>query len=187
MGKIYLIRHGQPDYSPCTQRGYIGQGRDLGPLTEAGKAQAEATAHDRRLQHLKLIVSSPYTRALQTAAIISRVTGTPLTIEVDLHEWVPDITYQVRYDADADALCGDFNRCRGVYPAGETRRWETLESVRTRMRAVADKYADMEGIAFVSHCMALRTLIGGPRYLDYAEIAELDYKPDIPSPDFWKD
>lgn len=34
--KIYLIRHGEPDYGPVTNAGYTGFGRDLSPLTKQG-------------------------------------------------------------------------------------------------------------------------------------------------------
>ena len=51
-------------------------------------------AVDARLKTAELIVSSPYTRALQTAAIISRETGLKICIEVDLHEWETDKTNQ---------------------------------------------------------------------------------------------
>ena len=54
-------------------------------------------AVDARLKTAELIVSSPYTRALQTAAIISRETGLKICIEVDLHEWEPDKTNQSLY------------------------------------------------------------------------------------------
>ncbi len=46
----------------------------------------EATAIDERLKSAQLIVASPYTRALETAAIISRETGLKIRVEVDLHE-----------------------------------------------------------------------------------------------------
>ena len=159
MAHFYLIRHAQPDYEPCSTRGYMGQGRDLAPLTEKGVQQAEAAAHDARLKDIKLIVSSPYTRALQTAAIISRITGAPLTIEVDLHEWIPDLTFRFSTGDEAVAL-------------------------RKRVRAVADKYAHMDGVAFVSHGMALRTL-RTMHDVGYAEIVELDYSPDMPDCVYW--
>lgn len=41
-----------------------------------------------------VIVSSPYTRCLQTAAIVSRIRNIPLKVEVDLHEWIPDLLFQ---------------------------------------------------------------------------------------------
>lgn len=36
MAHLVLMRHGEPDYSGVTARGYIGHGQDLAPLTAAG-------------------------------------------------------------------------------------------------------------------------------------------------------
>ena len=69
--KIIFIRHGECDKSGADERGFIGLGRDLAPLTAAGVAQAQAAAESPLLQGCQLILSSPYTRALQTAAIIA--------------------------------------------------------------------------------------------------------------------
>ncbi len=43
---------------------------------------------------LYIIVSSPYTRALQIAAIISKNRQLNIKIELDLHEWMPDLSFQ---------------------------------------------------------------------------------------------
>lgn len=40
MAIFYLIRHGQPDYTPIDKRGFPAFGRDLAPLFEEGKRQA---------------------------------------------------------------------------------------------------------------------------------------------------
>ena len=96
MATFYLVRHGQPDYSGLQERGLFGFGRDFAPLSPLGVQQAEKAAQDARLQQAELIVSSPYTRALQTAQIISLRTGIPVTVELDLHEWVPDWTNRYR-------------------------------------------------------------------------------------------
>ena len=73
--QIILIRHGKPDYTPVDTRGFIGHGRSLAPLTPEGIAQAEKVAQQPVLQGIQLIAASPLTRALQTAAVISRATG----------------------------------------------------------------------------------------------------------------
>ena len=75
MAFFYLIRHGEPDYCNMLEKGFYGFGRSFTPLSETGVKQAEKIAKDKRLKTAELIVSSPYTRALQTAAIISRETG----------------------------------------------------------------------------------------------------------------
>jgi broad specificity phosphatase PhoE len=68
----YLIRHGEADYSELMEHRFFGFGRGLAPLSEKGIMQANETAKDERLKSAELIISSPYTRALQTAQIISK-------------------------------------------------------------------------------------------------------------------
>ena len=90
MALFYLIRHGEPVYDHLLENGFWGFGRDFAPFSEKGKEQAEMTAKDIRLKSADIMVSSPYTRALQTAQIISRETGIRVEVELDLHEWIPD-------------------------------------------------------------------------------------------------
>jgi Fructose-2,6-bisphosphatase len=174
MAMFYLVRHGQPDYSPCDERGYIGHGRDLAPLSNEGMEQAERTAKDVRLMGADIIVSSPYTRALQTAAIISKNTGIDIKVEMDLHEWMPDITFQYKQFSECLQLTEDFNKHRGVYPEGETPRWECLQQLRERVRNVADKYADYNKVIIVCHGMVIRTLTYAEE-IKPAEIIECEY------------
>ena len=87
MALFYLVRHGEANYDNLLESGFWGFGRSFAPLSEKGKQQAEITAKDMRLKSAQLIVSSPYTRALQTAQIISRETGLQVEVEIDLHEW----------------------------------------------------------------------------------------------------
>lgn len=84
--KIVFIRHGEPDKKEVDKRGFIGQGRDMAPLTELGIKQAEEVSLSPLLEGCQVIVSSPYTRALQTAAIISKNTGLNIKVEVDILE-----------------------------------------------------------------------------------------------------
>jgi len=73
MQKIVFMRHSEPDYSFVEEKKYIGHGVDLAQLTENGIRIAENASLDSRLNNADIIVSSPYTRALQTAAIISNI------------------------------------------------------------------------------------------------------------------
>ena len=75
MTTFYLVRHGEPTYKPVDVRKFIGHGRDLAPLTKNGIEGVKKTANDSRLKNCEIIVSSPYTRALQTAAILSKELG----------------------------------------------------------------------------------------------------------------
>ena len=155
-------------------KGFYGFGRAFAPLSEKGIRQAEAVATNDKLKSAEFIVSSPYTRALQTAAIISRETGLKLYVEVDLHEWEPDKTHQYTTSEEAFMLKQEFNLYKGKYPEGLQMKWETLDEMRERMRKVADKYANYNKVIFVGHGMAFRTLTYIER-MSPAEIVECTY------------
>jgi broad specificity phosphatase PhoE len=85
---MFLLRHGESEFN----RHFAQTGRDPGirdaPLTKRGIEQAEAAArHFLQLKnnpgHMKAparILSSPYTRALQTAAPIAKTLGLPVQV-----------------------------------------------------------------------------------------------------------
>lgn len=122
-----------------------------------------------------MIVSSPYTRALQTAQIISRETGLPVEVDIDLHEWIPDQDNLYVTSEESFALAREFTKYKGEYPPDEKFRWETLKSMRQRIRRVADKYSDYDKVIFVGHGMVFRCLT----YIEKmrpAEIIECTYR-----------
>ena len=53
--------------------------------------------------------------------------------------------------------------------------WETLESLRKRIRDVAEKYADYDKVIIVGHGMAFRTL-KQIEHINYGEIIECKYE-----------
>ena len=174
MALFYLVRHGEADYSQLMENGFFGFGRDFAPLSKTGIEQVENTAKDQRLKPAQIIVSSPYTRALQTAAIISRETGLKICVEVDLHEWIPDKTNQYKTSDEAFTLAKEFYENKGVYPNSQQMRWETLDEVRKRMQRVVKKYAGYEKVIFVGHSMAFGTLTNIEE-MKPAEIIEWEY------------
>ena len=174
MARFFLIRHGQQDYMETEKNGFWGFGRDFAPLTKEGITQAVLAAQDSRIQTAELIVSSPYTRALQTAQIISEHTGLKTCVEVAMHEWIPDLTNRLVSGQAAVKATIEFSAFHGVYPAGKTMQWETLEHMRNRMRSVADRYCDYDTVIMVGHGMAFRTIAPiGP--LAPGAIAECEY------------
>lgn len=175
MTTFYLVRHGETDYSQLTEAGFWGFGRAFAPLSEVGIQQAELTAKDERLRTAEIIVSSPYTRALQTAGIISRKTGLPMAVEIDLHEWIPDKTNRNKTSEEASMLKDEFVKYKGSYPPNMQMRWETVKEMRIRMRRVADKYANFKKVIFVGHGMAFRALTYIEQ-MQHAEIIEYTYE-----------
>lgn len=73
MKKLYFIRHG---LSEMNKSGHFAGTIDT-PLTSEGRAQAKTAGENARLLNIDLIVSSPLSRAHETAKIIARQIGYP--------------------------------------------------------------------------------------------------------------
>ena len=178
MTKVIFVRHGEPDYSKVSERKYIGHGRDLAELTSLGKEQARKAARDRLLDGAELIVSSPYTRALQTAAIISKERNLGIEIELDLHEWMPDLTFTFDSDEYAINVGRECEACKGVCPKDMERKWENLEDVFTRANNSLKKYLKYNKIIVVSHGIVMRQF-KFQRQISYCGILEVEYDKDF--------
>ncbi len=72
MKTVYFVRHGE---SQANRDGVIaGDGIDS-PLTDIGRDQAKSVAEELRSKGIDLVVSSPKSRALDSAKIIANVIG----------------------------------------------------------------------------------------------------------------
>ncbi len=164
MEPVYLLRHGEADYGLIRDRKWPGATADLAPLTALGIRQAAQAARQLAALGATQIVSSPMTRALQTAAIVASSLGIPVEVEFDLREWLPDDTFSWRSHADVVAAVDDLDRCGGEWPAGQRRRWEPLSLVRKRaMAALARSAAQLDdGAVLVAACheMVIRAVTG---------------------------
>lgn len=172
--KVVLVRHGEPDYTLVTERGFKGHGRDLAQLTEEGIGQAIRVSRDSRLDGAELIVSSPYTRALQTAAIISRKRDLDISIELDLHEWLPDLTFSYSNDSEVIKAGKELEMHRGVYKENEKKNWEELSTVGNRAINSLKKYMDYNKIIVVCHGIVMRQF-KFKKHIDYCGILEIDF------------
>lgn len=168
---FYLVRHGQTDYSMKNSRIYQGFGVNLAPLSERGVRQIEETAKDVRLKGTQIILSSPYTRALQTAAILSKELGAPIVVETDLHEWLADKKYTYLDDKTAEKNYQEYTEMNGCYPDATEFPWESSEMMRVRVLAVLQKYADYTKVVVTCHGMMMQAVTGG-KHPQNGEIVE---------------
>ncbi|MDP4090480.1 MAG: histidine phosphatase family protein [Bacillota bacterium] len=178
MTKIVLVRHGEPDYSMVTARKFKGHGRDLAQLTSRGIEQAKAAAGDERLDGASLIVASPYTRALQTAAIISKERSLDISIEVDIHEWLPDLSYNYMSEEEVKTASQECIVCKGEYAEDDLRNWERLSVVAERAFNSLKKYLNHDKIIVVTHGVVMRQF----KFLQeipYCGIIEVDFCEDF--------
>lgn len=157
--QVLFVRHTEPNYAPVTARKYKGHGRDLAPLSERGIDQAYELALDDRFQGAELILTSPYTRALQTAAVISRIRDLPLRVEVDLHEWLVDLTFDYDSFRQVQAAVREAEAGRGIPFDGRQYHWESFQALGERAFRVLDRYRDHDKVICVTHGILIRQFV----------------------------
>lgn len=69
---VYFVRHGECD---ANVKGVIAGAGDNSPLTDKGREQAKESAENLKGIDFDLIISSPMTRATETASIIAKELG----------------------------------------------------------------------------------------------------------------
>lgn len=170
MKKLYFIRHGLSELN--VQGRYAGHTDS--PLVDKGRQQAQKAGRDSSGLDIDLIVSSPLSRALETAQIVAEIIGYPkdnIVIDDRLIErhfgslenqlYSPDHTEEHRHQCGA----------------------ETSEDLISRARDFLDwlEVQDAENVLLVSHGStgrALRSLIkkdfpfSHPHHLGNAELYE---------------
>jgi len=174
MLKVVLMRHSETDYSFVEAKKYIGHGCDLGQLTENGIHIAEKASFDSRLDDADIIVSSPYTRALQTAAIMSKNRQLNIKIELDLHEWLPDLTFGFADKKSADNAVASFMKNKGACPDNSEVKYENIDDLFNRAKKALLKYIDYNKIIVVTHGMLMHRFVSISD-IPYCGIYEIDF------------
>jgi len=172
---MILIRHGESEFNAVFNRTRIDPGIEDPKLTARGRDQARATAEEiARTGHpFRRLVTSPYTRALETAAILAEALKLPVEVEPIVHEhacWVCDIGTPASALAERwPAL--DFSHLPEVW-------WPEMEPEANILRRCADfrvkaaGLSDWRHVAVVSHWGFIKRLTG--REARNAEIVPFD-------------
>jgi ribonuclease H / adenosylcobalamin/alpha-ribazole phosphatase len=184
-----LVRHGQTEMSVAGR--FAGRG-DI-PLTSAGVQQAAAVAERLAGRGVDLVVSSPLSRARDTAQAVADAAGVPLAVDDDLAEtdfgaW-EGLTFGAvmhRWPAELAAWQAD----AGSAPPGG----ETFAAVASRVNRALDRLlTDQQGqtIVVVSHVTPIKTLVcralAAPlaamfrMHLEVASLCEAAWFPDGPA------
>jgi len=175
--RLYFVRHGETDYSLVEARGARGVAKEFAPLTALGRIQIDTIARDYRLREAEAILCSTYTRALESAALLSRAINKPLYVEHDLHEWLP------QKDPLAEVDPKSFERARQSLSGTrieEDAPWESVDEVRGRVLAVLKRYRRFQTLVVVTHGVVIGSLVGVQRLVDHAEIVPFDLDVDGP-------
>lgn len=155
--EFFLIRHAEPDYTIIDQRHYKGFGNDLAPITQKGVLETENTSKNILLKNADIIITSPYTRTLQTASILSKKLNIDLKVEIDLMEWIPDKTYM--YDNYSMVVNWrkhyDENNGKCTYKEDN---FEEKDEIILRVKNVLKKYSNYSKVIVVTHGMVITAL-----------------------------
>src|SRR5215207_3796452 len=104
---VYLIRHAHSAYSPDEMR----------ELSPSGHAAAKHVAELLEGRAVSRIVSSPYTRAIQTVQPLADRLGVAVEIEPDLRERLLCTEVLADFHGPLERVWRDFDFC---YPGGES-------------------------------------------------------------------
>jgi broad specificity phosphatase PhoE len=72
----------------------------------------------------------------------------------------------------------DFCDCFGIYPTGETRKWETIEEIKNRVVPVMKKHLMCNKIIVVAHGGVIRRFTGVAK-VDYCTPYAVDFDEDF--------
>lgn len=179
--KLFFVRHGETDWESVESRGAKGWAKDFAPLTPLGRLQIDTIARDYRLQEAEAILCSTFTRALESAALLSRAINKPLYVEHDLHEWLPQ--KDPLKDLDPNLIERASRNFDGRAPKEEDAPWESVAEVRQRVLGVLKRYRHFNTVVVVTHGVVIGSIVGVQRLVDHAEIVpyELDFNA-VPEP-----
>lgn len=170
MATFYIVRHGEPDYPSVGEWRKIPFGKEFAGLTLRGVRQIETAAAVLKKYSPEIILSSPYTRTMQGAAIMSRILDIPVIVEKDLHEWDADISHTIREDNALLALCQEHDLCHGIYPDGEKKLWESRTLVEERVLGVFSKYLKYDRVVVSGHAMMMQAVLRQEEPFEYGEV-----------------
>ncbi|CAM4468588.1 bifunctional RNase H/acid phosphatase [Nocardia ninae] len=185
--RLLLLRHGQTELS--VQRRYSGRGNP--PLTELGREQAARAAKMLAAKGgISAVLSSPLSRARETAEAAATALDAPLTvldglIETDFGEW-EGLTFLEAAERDPELHARWLGDASLPAPGGES-----FDQVRERVDAVRRDLVGLypgANLVVVSHVTPIKTLLQlalgvGPSllyrlHLDLASLCIAEFYPD---------
>lgn len=176
---MILLRHGESEFNVVYRATRIDPGIRDPRLTETGRRQAADAARALDGRRLQRLVTSPYTRALETATIVAEALDLPVTIE-------PLVRERRVFACDIGTLR---SRLADRWPAFsfdhlDEEWWPGVEESETklharcrRFRRTAVAWSDHGDVVVVTHWAFIRALTG----LSVANADVIAYHPHEPN------
>jgi uncharacterized phosphatase len=176
MTTFLLVRHADTDYSGPKKWGVTGWGGDIAPLSSKGIEQVKTKGPELAEFKPDIILCSSMSRALQTVLLLKEyMKDIPVSIEFDLHEWVPDNLFKWQTIEDVMAVMDEMQKYRCEWPEGEKRSWEPFSMVRNRAFDVLKKYTQYERVFVLCHAMLILSIIHRDHIEDVKNLEAFEY------------
>ncbi len=186
MSYIYIVRHGQ---SLGNLKGGFAGHTDY-PLSELGHKQARLSADFLKDEHIEAVISSPLSRAMQTAAPFASDRGIEIIpnekfIEMNFGEWEGMAIQEVEEKYDGAFTVWKTEMYKTVCPGGES-TVECYNRAVSALKEIAKEY-DGHDILITTHGAVIKCLCcflhGMPIeklqdivWADNASVTKLEYK-----------
>ncbi len=158
--EIVFVRHGVPDYSLSDERKMTQLEKDYAPLHRGYIHELHAIAEELQIEKAEVIISSPYTRALQTAEIINRKLGLELFVEHDLREWRADLEGGYVELSERDRRWHEYRSSLKNAVEVENIPYESWSLLKCRAESVLSRYSQYSKVIVVSHFNVFESLVG---------------------------
>ncbi|QZD59288.1 histidine phosphatase family protein [Bacillus pumilus] len=188
MTTICLVRHGETDWNAAKRI----QGRTDIPLNDTGKWQAEQTGLYLKNVHWDVVISSPLTRAKETAHLILKHVDAPLVIMDDFIErdygdaegmsleerqkLFPDKQYPDMEPLEAiqDRMVEGIEKVRAAYPNQQVLIVAHGAAIHALLTTLADEHLGLENTRLVNACLNYVEWKDGEwKVLDYNVVSHL--------------
>lgn len=177
---MILVRHGQSEFNAVYGKTRIDPGIQDPRLTEEGRRQAREAAEALADRDIRELVSSPYTRALETAEIIAEALRLPLRVDPIVGEraaFVCDIGSHRSVLTGRWPLLDLAHLPEQWWPEGEESESALLDRCARFRTRMADRH-DWPHVLVVSHWGFIRGLTGRR----VGNCAVVPFDPTAPAP-----
>ncbi len=157
---IVFVRHGVPDFTLADERQMTQLEKDYAPLCRERLPALQEKLNHAVFDDADIILSSPYTRTLQTAEILNRHRALPLFVEHDLREWRADKEGGYITLNERDRRWHEYRELLKVGVPMTDPRYEHVDELKTRAELVLERYRQYRKVVVVSHFNVFEALQG---------------------------
>ncbi len=173
--KLYVVRHGETEWN----KEEIFRGRKDVPLNVTGTKQADKTGRYFTGKSLDIVLSSPLSRAMQTAQAVARMTG----VQVEAVEQLTDMSFGIWEGKPLKEVEELFPEDIAVWRSSphklKVEEGETLGEVRSRVRECIEKIGTGQpgAVVIATHRVICKVIVLSCLGIDNSHFWDMRFDP----------